>query len=58
MTYPKMCCEQPPIIFTGTSALNKPVHSVTCLMCGRHEISGDKECAVQKFNKGIQKQHV
>jgi hypothetical protein len=53
MTDPRLCCGKPPIIFTGKSAFGKPVHSVTCLMCGRHEISGCKGTAITKFNKGV-----
>lgn len=52
MKSPKLCCNQPPIIFTGKDVTDHTVHSVTCLMCGRYEIARDRDIAVILFNKG------
>lgn len=49
-----MCCGEATMIFSGTSADGKPIHSVACLLCGRHELSRDRDIAVQKFKEGVE----
>ena len=53
MIDPKMCYSMPPLIFTGKNVEGKTVHSVSCLMCGRSEISRYREIAVIMFNNRI-----
>ena len=56
MTDPKLCCGQPPMIFSAKNAAGdkiRIVHSIACLSCGRSEEHTDRNQAIQKFNKAV-----
>lgn len=51
MSDPRMCCNQPPMIYSAKTSSDNPLFTVTCLICGRHGKAGKMDMAINKFNE-------